>query len=152
MGRMIRILAGMLGAYVFLALAINGIAGVVQPALGAGAGEGVLRTFADDGSVYERRLAVIDDDGTLWLVSVQHFRRWYNRLLRNPDVELVQNDKVRPYRAVPVDDPRTNARVRQILEARAGAQFPLMRALWLFAEIKAVRLDPLPAMGEPASR
>ncbi len=145
MRRTIRILAGTLAAYLILVFAINGVGGLVQPELGAGAGEGVLRTFADDGSVYERRLAVIDDDGTLWLVSVQHFRRWYSRLLRNPAVELVRNDEVRPYRAVPVDDPETNARIRMLLEARAGSfKFNLARALWLFAEIKVVRLDPSP--------
>ncbi len=135
--------AMLVGAYVLLALAINGTAGVVQPELGAGSGEGVLRTFAEDGEVYERRLAVVDDAGVLWLVSVQHFRRWYHRAVANPNVELVRDGEVRRYRAVPVDTPATRARLTELLHARAGrAQFALMRAVWLFASIKPLRLDP----------
>lgn len=132
-----------LGVYVLLALAINGFAGVTQPELGAGAGEGVLRTFADDGSVYERRLAVLDDGGTLWLVSVQYFRRWYDELSRNPEVELVREGDVERYRAVPVDTPEARDRMTELMRSRAGPlQYGLMRAVWFFAEIKPVRLDP----------
>ena len=131
------------GAYLFLVFTINGIAGIVQPELGAGSGEGVLRTFSDDGEVYERRLAVVDDAGVLWLVSVQHFRRWYHRAVANPDVELVREGKVRPYRAVPVDTPAAQAHLTELLRSRAGsARFAVMRAVWLFASIKPLRLDP----------
>jgi len=140
--RTLRTLAALAGGYVLLALVIFSAAGLVQPELGAGAGEGVLRTFADDG-VHERRLAVVDDDGTLWVASVQHFRRWYDRLVQNPEVELVRNDEVRRYHAVPVDS-ETSQRISLLLEERAGAfRFSIMRAVWLFAEIRAVRLDPL---------
>ena len=103
MKRTAQIVATLFGAYVLLVLAINGVAGVVQPELGAGLGEGVLRTFSDDGDVYERRLAVVEDDGVLWLASVQHFRKWYRRLVENPNVELVRGGEVRSYRAVPVE-------------------------------------------------
>ena len=143
---MIRIAkAGVLlvSAYLVLALGLNGIAGVVQPELGAGSGEGVLLTFSSDGEVYERRLAVLDDAGVLWLVSVQHFRRWYDRAIANPDVELVRGGEVQLYRAVPVPTPYAKDRLTQLLQARAGnIRFAVMRALWLFAEIKPLRLDP----------
>ena len=133
----------LVGAYLFLVFTINGIAGIVQPELGAGSGEGVLRTFSDDGEVYERRLAVVDDAGVLWLASVQHFRSWYHRAIANPDVELVRNGEVRSYRAVPVDTAAARARLTELLRDRAGsAQFAVMRALWLFARIEPLRLDP----------
>ena len=141
--RVMKFAAMIVGAYVLLVLAINGIAGVVQPELGAGSGEGVLRTFSEDGEVYERRLAVVDDAGVLWLASVQHFRRWYHRAVANPDVELVRDGEVRPYRAVPVDTPATRAHLTELLRSRAGsARFAVMRAVWLFASIKPLRLDP----------
>ena len=143
MQRVLEAAAVTLAGYVALALLLNGIAGVLQPSLGAGAGEGTLRTFSEDGEVYERRLAVLDDNGTLWLVSVQHFRRWYDRLVQNPDVELLREGELRSYRAVPVDDADVDMRLERILVDRAGAwRFRVMRAGWLFAPIKAVRLDP----------
>ncbi len=142
--RIAKIVTVFIGAYLFLALTLNGVAGVVQPELGAGSGEGVLRTFSDDGEAYERRLAVVDDAGVLWLASVQHFRRWYDRAITNPDVELVRDGEVRRYRAVPVDTPAARARLTELLRARAGStQFAVMRAFWLFASIKPLRLDPL---------
>lgn len=144
MKRIAQVLATLFGAYVLLVLTINGVAGVVQPELGAGPGEGVLRTFSDDGDVYERRLAVVEDDGVLWLASVQHFRKWYSRLVENPNVELVRDGEVRAYRAVPVDTPEAQDRLIQLLRERAGStRFAVMRAFWFFASIKPVRLDPL---------
>ena len=121
MKRVLRPVAFIAAGYVLVVLAINAVAGITQPELGAGAGEGILRTFAEDGTAYERRLAVLDDNGTLWVVSVQHFRRWYHRLLENPSVELVQNNEVRSYRAVPVDEPETIVRLTQRMEDRVGA-------------------------------
>lgn len=141
--RIAKAAAMIVGAYVLLVLAINGTAGVVQPELGAGSGEGVLRTFSEDGEVYERRLAVVDDAGVVWLLSVQHFRRWYHRAITNPDVELVRDGEVRPYRAVPVDTPATREHLTELLRSRAGsARFAVMRAVWLFASVKPLRLDP----------
>ncbi len=141
--RIAKIVTMLVGAYLFLVLTLNGVAGVVQPELGAGSGEGVLRTFSDDGEAYERRLAVVDDAGVLWLASVQHFRRWYHRAIANPDVELVRDGEVRRYRAVPVDTPTARARLTELLRNRAGsARFAVMRAFWLFASIKPLRLDP----------
>ena len=144
MKRAIKAVAGLLATYVVLVLAMNGVAGVVQPELGVGAGEGLLRTFSPDGEIYERQLAVIDDDGILWLVSVQYFRRWYERLVENPGVELVREGEVRAYRAVPVDEESVASRIERLLIQRTGVmRFWMMRAGWLFAPIKAVRLDPV---------
>jgi len=85
----------------------------------------------------------VDDDGTLWIQSGHHFRGWYHRLLLDPEVELVRNGEVRAYRAVPVDTPEAEARVRVLLKQRTGpVRFYLIRTFLLFADMKPVRLDP----------
>jgi hypothetical protein len=142
MRRTLRTLALLLLGFVAFALGIDAIVGIRQPSLQPGGAEGVLRTFDETGNVHETRLAVVDDGGTLWLQSAHHFRGWYHRLLRNPEVELVRDGGVRAYRAVPVDTPETEARIEQLLKQRAGAlRFYTIRTLLLFADVKPVRLD-----------
>jgi hypothetical protein len=87
MKRIICTLAFILIGFVVLALGVDAIVGISQPALEPGAAEGVLRTFDEDGKLHENRLVVVDDGGTLWIQSGHHFRGWYHRLLRNPEVE-----------------------------------------------------------------
>ena len=56
---------------------------------------------------------------------------------------MSRGGETRAYRAVPVETPEAKARVRELLEERAGtARFYVIRALLLFAEIRPVRLDP----------
>ena len=142
MRRILRTLAILLAAYVVLALAIGGVIGMLQPAFGPEGAQGILRTFDQNGRVHETRLAVIDDGGTLWIQSAQHFRGWYDRLLLNPEVELLRNADVRAYRAVPLDTPETESGVSNLLKQRGTFRFYLFRALLLFADVKPVRLDP----------
>ena len=131
-------------AYVALALAINGTAGVMQPPLGAGPGEGILTTFAPDGSdPYDRRLAVFEDEDVLWVVSVQRFRQWYDRLVANPSVVLNREGETLQLHAVPVDDEARVERIGELMEERVGGvRYFFMRAIWMFADWKVVRLDP----------
>ena len=89
-----------------LALGIDAIVGIRQPTLQPGPAEGILRTFDEEGRVHESRLAVVDDGGTLWIQSAHHFRGWYQRLLLNPDVELVRDGEVS---WEPADDPTRRA-------------------------------------------
>ena len=141
--RIVRTLVILLVAFVLLALGIDAIIGIRQPVLQPGAAEGVLRVFDENGNVYEKRLLVIDDGGTPWIQSGHHFRGWYHRLLRNPEVELVRNGEVRAYRAVPLDTPETEGRMKSLIRERNGAfRFYLIRTLLLFADMKPVRLDP----------
>ena len=136
-------IGGLVGAYVALALLLDAFVGFSQPVLDPGSAEGVLHTFDERGRRYETRLAVHEDGDTLWIQSGHHFRGWYERLLDNPEVELVRDGEVRAYRAVPVDTPEAEARVVQLLKQRAGGvRFRLVRILLLFADIKPVRLDP----------
>ena len=143
MRRILRTLALLLVGFVALALGIDAVVGIRQPSLQPGGAEGILRTFDEAGTVYETRLAVVDDGGTPWLQSAHHFRGWYHRVLRNPEVELVRSGEVRAYRAVPIDTPETEARIKNLLKERAGAlRFYTIRTLLLFADVKPVRLDP----------
>jgi hypothetical protein len=130
-------------AFVLLAFALDAIVGVAQPAFEP-AEEGALRTFDPDGAPHESRLVVVDDGATLWLHSGHHFRGWYERLLRNPDVELARaGGAFAPYRAVPIDTPESEARITELMKQRTGAlPFYMIRTLLLFADVKPVRLDP----------
>ena len=143
MSRIVRTFALLLVAVVVLALGVDAIVGIRQPVLQPGAAEGTLRTVDENGNVYEKRLAVVDDGGTLWIQSGHHFRGWYHRLVRNPEVELVRNGEMRAYHAVPLDTPETESRVMNLLKQRNGTfRFHLIRTLLLFADVKPVRLDP----------
>ena len=143
MRRTLWTMALVLAGYVARALGTTAIGGIFQPELGSEkTRDGVLRTFDENGGVYERRLAVFEGEGgALWIVSVQYFRRWYGRLLRNPNVEFVMDGEARAFRAVPVEEA---ARwLDAIVRERAGGRYYMMRATWLFAPWKPVRLDPI---------
>ena len=136
-----RITAAVLVGYVGLALAFDAFVGASQIALGGP--EGVLRTIDEKGQVHETRMIVLQDGDVTWVQSGHHFRGWYHRLVRNPDVELVVGDEVRPYRAVPLDDPASKANMKRLIEERVGRmRAGVIRTILLFAEVKPVRLDP----------
>jgi hypothetical protein len=78
-----------------------------------------------------------------WVQSGHHFRGWYHRLRRNPDVELVRGGEVLRYRAVPLETPEAKAHMKELLIARVGTfRYYAIRTVLLFAEVKPVRLDP----------
>jgi hypothetical protein len=135
--------AAVLGAFVVLALGLDAFIGVTQLALEPGRAEGVLRTFDDEGQAFESRMIVIDDGETTWVQSGHHFRGWYHRLRRHPDVELLRDGEVLRYRAVPLDTPEAKAHMKELLIERTGTfGYYAIRTLLLFAEVKPVRLDP----------
>jgi hypothetical protein len=130
---------------VALALLLDGAAAVFQPSLEPGDAEAVLHTFDEDGQRYETRMIVIEDGETLWVQSGHHFRGWYHRLRKNPDVELDRGGKRRSFRAVALETPAAKAHMREMLIARVGVvRFYLIRTFLLFADVKPVRLDPRP--------
>jgi hypothetical protein len=129
--------------FVFVALLVDGVVGVVQPALEPGDAEGTLRVWGDDGEMHETRLVVIEDEGTLWVQSGHHFRGWYERLLERPAVELERGGEVRQYHAVALDNREAKEHMRALLKRRTGVVgFYAIRTFLLFADIKPVRLDP----------
>jgi len=137
--KLARIAAILLGSYVALGLALDGAIGYFQPQRGTTA---VLRSLDEQGQPHDTVLSLLDDGGTLWVESGHWFRGWYQRIRRNPDVELVRGGEARPYRAVPLDTPEALERVKQLMGQGRGAGYTASRAMLLFAPIKPVRLDP----------
>jgi hypothetical protein len=143
MKKLARGLCIVLGVYLAVALGLDAFLGVTQPALEPGRAEGVLRTFDEAGRAHESRMIVIDDGDTVWVQSGHHFRGWYQRLRRNPDVELLRGAEVLRYRTVPLDTPEAKAHMRELLVQRTGSfGYYAIRTMLLFAEVRPVRLDP----------
>lgn len=143
MRKIASILTALVGAFVLLALAFDAFLGVTQLALEPGRAEAVLRTHDEEGKAYETRMIVIDDGDTTWVQSGHHFRGWYDRLRRNPAVELVRGGEVMRYDAVALDTPEARAHMKDLLIERTGTfRYYAIRTVLLFAEVKPVRLDP----------
>jgi hypothetical protein len=141
MKRAARIVAIVLISYVGLALAFDAFIGVSQ--IGLGGPEGILRTTDDAGEIHESRMIVLQDGEVTWVQSGHHFRGWYHRLVKNPEVELEFEGEVKAYRAVALNDPESKANMHRLIEERVGrVGAAVVRTLLLFAEVKPVRLDP----------
>jgi hypothetical protein len=137
--KLVRIAAIVLGVYVVLGLTFDGLIGYLQPRADHTV---VLRTFDERGQAHDTVLSLHDDGGTLWVESGHWFRGWYRRLERNPDVELIQGDEARPYRAVRVDTPEALENMKRLMGKGEGSRYWVGRTMLLFAPIKPVRLDP----------
>ena len=127
MKRPVRVVALVVVGFVALALFLDGLAGLIQPALGGP--EGVLRTTDEERVVHETRLAVFEDQsGAIWVQSGHHFRGWYGRVKGNPEVEFVREGVLNAYRAVPLEtarsycDPSTKRRTREPARGRSPGQ------------------------------
>jgi hypothetical protein len=144
MRRFIRAGTLVVAGFVVLALVLDGLAGLAQPALDPGGSEGILRTTDRDGVLHETRLAVFDDaSGAIWIQSGHHFRGWHERVKRNPDVELIRDGVAGSYRAVPLETPEAKEHVNSLIRGRVGdVGFYAIRTFLLFAEVRPVRLDP----------
>jgi hypothetical protein len=138
--RFARIVAIVMIVYLAIGLCADTAIGFFQPQSSRTA---VLRTFDADGGSKDTVLALLDDNGQLWVESGHWFRGWYKRLLANPDVELTHGGTTAPYRAVPVDDPATVDHITHLMGKGTNARYWVARAMLLWAPIKPVRLDPL---------
>lgn len=74
----------------------------------------VLRTQEADGSWYESRLWIVDDDGASWLHG-NRGSRWMENLAARPSVEVRRAGETHRYRAaiVPGPHPRIHERMRE---------------------------------------
>ena len=135
-----KIVAIVAGVYLVLGLVFEAAIGYFQP---EGARTAALRTFDPDGQWHDRVLLLHEEDGRYWVESGHWFRAWYNRLLENPDVELIHPDGATgAYTAVPV---QTREAVDMLTRKMGKGQhyaYWIARTLSMYAPIKPVRLDP----------
>jgi hypothetical protein len=147
----VRIVSIVFACYLVIALILDGAIGYFQPRPQGGATV-VLRTYDDLGRPHDTVLAVLDDNGQLWLESGHWFRGWYHRAVKHPDVDLTRGGVPRPYRAVPVDTPEAHDTVTRLMGKGMGmsedVRYWIGRAVLLFAPIKPLRLDPRPPEGD----
>jgi len=101
----------------------------------------VLRTFDADGRPYDTKLWVVDDGGSSWVRVARPERRWLARLEAIPGVELTRHGATHSYRATPVRDAATRARVDQLMAEKYG------RADWWYGVV--VRSQPIPVRLDP---
>ena len=140
--KLVKFVLVLVAVYLGLGLLFEAAIGHFQP---EGGNAATLRTFDPDGTAHDRVLLLHEDDGQLWVESGHWFRGWYNRLLENPQVELLRGDDMSPFIAVPVDDARVVAMLTRKMGKGRDFRYWIARALSMFAPILPVRLDPPPA-------
>ena len=64
----------------------------------------VVRTFDANGKPHETKVWAVDYEGDVWVRVANPARRWYRRLLENPQAELVRGGRVVPVLAEPSHD------------------------------------------------
>ena len=92
-------IAIVLGTYVGIVVAFESLIGVLQPTSGDTL---VITTRDGGGNANERVLARLESDGQIYVAANHWPRAWYERALKNPDVEVTVEGKGSEYRAVPV--------------------------------------------------
>lgn len=137
--KLVKFVLVLVAVYLGLGVLFEAAIGHFQP---EGGNAATLRTFDPDGTAHDRVLLLHEDNGQLWVESGHWFRGWYNRLLENPQVELLRGDDVSPFIAVPVDDARVVAMLTRKMGKGRDFRYWIARALSMFAPILPVRLDP----------
>ena len=137
----IKLLAIAACVYVGIVVAFESFVSVVgkrQAENGVGPDENwlVITTTDAEGTKRNTVVAGVKVDGRLY-VSANHWpRAWYNRMVENPDVEVVQRGEKRSYRAEPVTGEESAHVAREY-------ELPLViRVLAGFPPRSYLRLDP----------
>lgn len=97
--RIVKIVAIALLVWVGVVAAFESFLGIVQPQSGTTI---VITTIDADGAAQDRVVSPIENGGQLYVAANHWPRSWYNRALRNPDVQVTADGQTRHYRAVPV--------------------------------------------------
>ena len=95
-----KISASVLAVYVTVVVMAGGAVSLFQPDM---PGLVVLTTTDAEGEEYDRLLGRIEVDGVFYLAANAWPRRWYNRALANPKVELTVDGRRMAFTAVRVD-------------------------------------------------
>jgi hypothetical protein len=101
----------------------------------------VLRTFDAEGTAHETKMWVVDYGGGPWVRVANPRRAWYQRLLANPEVELVRGGRALPLRATADASPATRRAIDAAFAARYGPTDAWYGLL--------VRRDPVPIRLDP---
>ncbi|HKJ23832.1 MAG TPA: hypothetical protein VKB65_03360 [Myxococcota bacterium] len=101
----------------------------------------VLHTFVD-GDSQTRRLWIVDDAGVSWLRAGQPRASWYQRILQNPEIEVVRGGETYAYTAFPVEGGPTVDHVNALMSRKYGWADGLIGAMVDRTDAVAIRLDP----------
>ena len=85
--------------YVGIVAAFESLIGYFQPSAGSTL---VITTFEGDGTPHDRVVTRLESDGQLYVAANHWPRAWYNRVLKNPDVQVTLDGEKSDYRAIPV--------------------------------------------------
>ena len=94
-----RIAAIVLVVYVGIVAAFESFIGFFQP---ENASTIVITTTGDDGAARDRVVSPIEDGGHLYVAANHWPRSWYERALKNPQVQVTADGGKKDYQAVPV--------------------------------------------------
>ena len=87
--------------YVGIVIAFESSLGYFQPESGA---TFVITTFDGDGTAHDRVVSRLESDGKLYVAANHWPRAWYNRVLENPQMQVMVDAEKADYSAVPVVD------------------------------------------------
>jgi hypothetical protein len=102
--------------------------------------EVVVLTTYQEGVAYNTQLWVLDDGFTVWIRAGGTDRRWYKRLLAQPNVGLERDGLMRGYTAEPDPDPRIVARVNHLMREKYGLADRIFSAIHTWSEVMPIRL------------
>jgi hypothetical protein len=85
--------------YVGIVVAFESSIGYFQPTTGSTL---VITTFDEGGVPHDRVVSRLESDGQLYVAANHWPRAWYNRALKNPEVQVTLDGEKVDYRAVPV--------------------------------------------------
>lgn len=119
--------------YVIVVVAFESLLGVFQPASDDTV---VITTTDEEGSTDDRVVSGLESGGQLFVAANHWPRAWYERALRNPEVEVMIDGVTHPYRAVPATEEE---------HRRVASEHPLglpLRIVTGFPPRRFLRLDP----------
>jgi len=129
----IKIVVGLILAYLAIIIIFESLIGVFQP---ANQSTLVITTSDEAGATNDRVLARLDSDGHIYVAANHWPRAWYNQALSNPNVQVTTDSATGDYLAVPITGDEHD-RVQE--EHATGLGF---RILTGFPPRYFVRLDP----------
>jgi hypothetical protein len=101
----------------------------------------VIRTLDGDGTPYDTKVWVVDHDGVPWVRVANPERFWFQRLSRNPRVELIRGGVAQPVTA----SPQETAEARAIIDERFREKYGAVD--WWYGVL--LRRNPVPVRLDP---